>query len=362
MQPPACDIVIPVWNQPELTARCLQSLERCRETRARLILVDNGSDAPTQELLERARARRPDSIRVLRNERNLGFIRATNQGIRAGDSDWVCLLNNDTVVAPGWLSEMIQVAQADPRIGLVNPTSNSLGFPLSAPSVDEQAKTLRDQRGRWAELSTALGFCLLARRSLLNQVGLLDESFGMGNFDDDDLSRRVRQAGFLCVRSRGAYVYHEEKASFRRLPGWEDAFDENRRRFESRWGKRIRILWGPLRPLAPAAAPEGLIRELVGQGHWISFLGLPEAGAGELSALAQVSFLKVHPRFWRLQATLKLLAKRKKPYRLVVSFDPGWSRWLRGLRWMGFGLLESPSENQIGEACQKLSQSRSGPR
>jgi GT2 family glycosyltransferase len=357
MESPTCDIVIPVWDQPELTARCLDSIDRSWDERARLILVDNGSEAPTRELLERARARRRDSVQILRNERNLGFIRATNQGIRSGNSAWVCLLNNDTVVGPGWLAEMVRVAQADPRIGLVNPTSNSLGFPLSEPSVDEQAKSLQDQRGRWAELSTALGFCLLARRSLLNQVGLLDESFGMGNFDDDDLSRRVRQKGFLCVRACGTYVYHKEKASFRRLPGWEEAFEANRLRFESRWGKRIRILWGPLQPLAPAAPPASLIRELVGQGHWISLLGFPDVGARELSGLAQVSFLKVHPRFWRLQATLKLLAKRKKPYHLVVSLDPGWSRWLRGLRWLGFGLLESPSVNQIGEECRKLSQS-----
>ena len=361
---PVCDIVIPIWNQPELTARCLESLERCAESPARLILVDNASETPTRELLERARDRRPDSVRILRNATNLGFIKAVNQGIRVAVAPWVCILNNDTVVNPGWLSEMLKVAQADPAIGLVNPTSNSLGFqPPKSKTLEEYAASLRPQSGASTELATALGFCLLARRDLFENIGLLDESYGMGNFDDDDLSRRVRQAGYRCARACASYVHHEEKASFRRLPGWEKAFEENRRRFQQRWGRPLRILWaegaGTVRGLLNTSGV-GAASELVRQGHWISFIVPGGSLPDDILSLAQVHQLPVPASGWRMRATLRLLAKRKKPFDVVISYDRPWSRWVRRLQPLHRAVaLDSPTQQEILEQCQALSRSPS---
>lgn len=364
MEHPICDIVIPIWNQPELTARCLESIERCAGPPARLVLVDNGSEAPTGQLLERFRQRRPGLAQVLRNEANLGFIKAVNQGIRAGASPWVCILNNDTVVTPGWLSEMIRVAEADPKIGLVNPTSNSLGFrPAKGQGLQEYAASLRGQSGGSTELTTALGFCLLARRKLFDRIGLLDESYGMGNFDDDDLSRRVRQAGHRCVRACAAYVHHEEKASFRDLPGWQRSFEENRRRFQERWGRPLRILWE-----VPAGTSNGgdsagsaqAARDLVREGHWICFVNPGRAVPVEVLMLAQVHQMPVRSRGWRARATLRLLTKRKKPFDLVISYDRPWSRWVRRLRPLHRAVvLDSPTPQEILERCQALSRSLS---
>lgn len=357
-----CDIVIPIWNQPELTARCLESVERCADVPARLILVDNGSEPPTRELLERFQQRRPGSAQVIRNATNLGFIRAANQGIRAATAPWVCLLNNDTVVTGGWLSEMLKVAQAEPRIGLVNPTSNSLGFhPAKSESIEEYAASLRSRSGEATELATALGFCLLARREIFDRIGLLDESYGMGNFDDDDLSRRVRRAGYRCVRACAAYVHHEEKASFRHLPGWEKAFEQNRRRFQDRWGRPLRILWEvPASRANGASGTRQAALDLVSEGHWISFI-VPEGNLpGDILSLAQVRQLSVPAAGWRVRATFRLLAKRKKPFDVVISYDPVWSRWVRRLRPMHRAvLLDSPSEKEILERCQGLSRSPS---
>ncbi len=357
-----CDVVIPIWDNLELTNRCLESLSKHPMEGMRLVLIDNASQPPTASFLRSFQSSARLPVALIRNDENLGFVRASNQGIQAGHSPWVCLLNNDTVVTDGWLAEMIRVARSDPRLGLVNPTSNSLGFPPEGGSPERMAQRLQVQAGRWVELPTVLGFCLLAQRSLLTKVGGLDESFGMGNFDDDDLSRRVRQAGLLCVRACGAYVYHEEKASFRNLPNWKKDFDANRRRFETRWGRRLRILWGPLPPLSSAAPDATLIQELSRQGHWLFLIGSKGAFPNSISRLAQVSFWSVHPVLWRPQATLKLLWKRKKPFDLVVSCDPRWSAWLRGLqRILGFELLEGATSEKISRTCQRLCQSPSGP-
>ena len=89
--PPLCDIVIPIWNQMDLTQRCVESVLRNTPGPIRLILIDNGSEPPTQEVLSRLRAEGRVPVSLIRNERNLGFIRATNQGIRACTAPWATM-------------------------------------------------------------------------------------------------------------------------------------------------------------------------------------------------------------------------------------------------------------------------------
>ena len=339
--PVTCDIVIPIWNQQELTRRCLESLLRCTEEPIRLILIDNGSEQPTQNYLEQFRADRSEKILLTRNEVNQGYIKGINQGIRSAQAPWICLLNNDTVLTAGWVTEMLKVASADAGIGLVNPTSNSLGFKLGETPLEEYAKSLQNESGRTAELSMALGFCLLARRSVFDRVGLLDESFGMGYFEDDDLSQRVKAAGLRCIRACGAYVFHEERGSFRHLAGTKEAFQKNRQIFEKRWGRRLRILWTLPPSHSDLAAWRELETELAGQGHW----------------LYSVAALKTGQPFWRLQAAFKLLVRRKKPFDLVISTDPTWSGWVRKLRRLHrAAILESPNPEQITQECRRLAE------
>ena len=349
------DIVIPIWNQPERTKRCLESVLRSTSEPVRLILIDNGSLASTRDYLEQFKRESSAPVRLIQNPTNLGFIKATNQGIRAGQAPWVCLLNNDTVVTPGWLTEMLKAA-ADPQVGLVNPTSNSLGFHAPNDSIEPYAESLKEETGKWTELPIALGFCLLAKRTLLDQVGLLDESFGMGNFEDDDLSRRVKKVGLRCVRACGSYVYHEEKISFKELPDWEKGFDENRRRFEERWGRSLRILWGPIPPSGFEPPIKEAALKLAGQGHWLHFVTLG-ALPKEISAHAQVTSVPADSARWRFQATSRLLLRRKKPFDLVISSDTAWSRWIQRLRWLHQAkVLPHPTDQQILAACRQLSQ------
>ena len=354
-----CDIIIPIWNEPERTQRCLESLLAGTEEQIRLLLIDNGSDRPTRDLLERFRSQSRFPVEILRNEINLGFIKAVNQGIQAARSPWVCLLNNDTVLTQGWLTEMLQVAGLDSRIGLINPTSNSLGFHAGPRPLQDYAAGLRSQSGKWTELSIALGFCLLAQRSLFEKVGLLDESFGMGNFDDDDLSRRVKALGLLCVRACGAYVYHEEKVSFRNLPGWRKDFKKNQRRFEEKWGRRLRILWAVQANHSTTVQLQARAAvELARQGHWVTLIVGKSDLPAEVFTQAQINRLDRPQKGWRLRATWRLLIKRKKPFDLVIAYDPAWAVWVLRLRkFHKAKILSSPTHQEISDQCQILSHS-----
>jgi len=334
-----CDIVIPIWNQQELTRRCLESILRCTEEPIRLILIDNGSEEPTRRFLDQFLSEHPANALLIRNEANQGYIKGVNQGIRAAQSPWICLLNNDTIATPGWLTEMLKVASADAQIGLVNPTSNSLGFKPGETPLEEYARNLQSESGQTSELSMALGFCLLARRSVFDRVGLLDESFGMGYFEDDDLSLRVKAAGLRCVRACGAYVFHEERGSFRHLAGTKESFQKNRQAFEKRWGRRLRILWTLPPSHSNLAEWKALETALAGQGHW----------------LYSVASLKTGQPFWRLQAAFRLLVRRKKPFDLVLSADPTWTSWVRNLhRLHRAEILESPDPEQVAQKCRRL--------
>ena len=123
-----CEIIIPVWNQLERTRRCLTSILAHTRAPYRLLLIDNASEKPTQQFLEQFRRKGLCPVTLIRNEENLGNVKAVNQGIRISNAPYVCALDNDTMVFRGWLEKMIEAAESRKEIGIVNPGSNSLGY------------------------------------------------------------------------------------------------------------------------------------------------------------------------------------------------------------------------------------------
>ena len=153
-----CDIVIPVWNQPLLTKDCVDSIIKntdCLDYR--LIIIDNASDEETKRYLESLKSSTSPRVFLVRNENNLGFVRAANQGMRLSEAPYVCLINNDTIAAKGWLSEMIRIADSSANIGLVNPSSNNLGQrPIKGESIETYAEKLKEYLSLQKELEKKL--------------------------------------------------------------------------------------------------------------------------------------------------------------------------------------------------------------
>ena len=212
-------VVIPVWNNWELTAACLDSLDRYAEAELEVIVVDNGStDGTPIGLADR-------DVRVIANDENRGFPIAVNQGIAASSGEFVCVLNNDTEVTEGWLTEMLETL-ATPGTGVVGPRTNrvsGLQAVADAPAlVDTEAArtwaaTWHATRGGSWLINRLVGFCLLARRSLFEELGGFDEGFGIGNYEDDELGSRVRGAGLDLRVADGAVVLHHGSATFENL-------------------------------------------------------------------------------------------------------------------------------------------------
>lgn len=197
-----CDIIIPVWNQPRLTKECIDSVIRCTHSPFRLIVIDNGSEKETKDYLIGLKGRADLKIILIRNEQNLGFVKAINQGIKSSDGDYICLLNNDTKVEEGWLGELINVAQSDYKIGIVSPGGFS----------DSYRK--KELRRKWIEIGFAIGACMLIKREVINNIGFFDEAYEIGFWEDTDYCQRAKKAGYICVTAKAAYVFHHSHKTF----------------------------------------------------------------------------------------------------------------------------------------------------
>ena len=238
----ACDIVIPVYNALDALDHCLTSVRACTSPPFRVILVDDASDEQVARYLQ-AVAAADQRVEVLRNERNVGFVRTANRGLAATTAPFACLLNSDTVVTPGWLDALIRCARSDSRIAVVNPVSNAAvnltvqmapGLNVFTMAEVVAAYSRRD----YPDVVTAVGFCLFVTRAALERFGTFDEIYGDGYCEESDYCMRVTAEGFRTVVADDAFVYHRGGASFGKS---RERYLRNRRIFDERWGDRYLV-------------------------------------------------------------------------------------------------------------------------
>ncbi len=238
------DIVLLSYENPGLLKKCVASVLENTRVSANLIIVDNGSKDPeVKRYLGAVHGSGTVYIEKVFSEENAGFAGGMNKGMRLSDAPFICLLNNDCVVAEGWLEEMISVAEQRGDIGIVNPQSNTFGsFPDQSVSINEHARLLDDKKGRFVELGHAIGFACLIKREVIEKIGYLDEAYEGVCYEDTDFSVRAQKAGYIPAMAEGSYVFHAEQASRKDLEGKEEIYSRNRALFENRWGKLLRVL------------------------------------------------------------------------------------------------------------------------
>lgn len=259
-------IIVVTWNQLDYTRQCLASLKHRTDEPYEVIIVDNNSTDGTVAYLESL----PD-ITLIRNDENRGFPAAVNQGLRVAKGRQIVLLNNDTLLTTGWLRRMLEAARSDPQIGLVGPVSNCVSGPQQIPVGYRDLTGLDGFAWEWGrrqreivDLERLVGFCLLVTRECLERVGLFDERFGIGNFEDDDYCRRAREAGFRNVMARASFVHHFGHRSFAASEvDFGSLMAENERKFAEKWGDTPAAQQPSApRPLRARVTDEGLLLEV----------------------------------------------------------------------------------------------------
>lgn len=204
-------IIVLTHNQVEYTRLCLDSIRARTASPHELIVVDNASTDGTLDYLKSL-----SDVQVISNRENRGFAAGCNQGIAAARGTEILLLNNDTVVPSGWLERLKRALNSDSSIGMAGPCSNfvSGGQQVAVDyrdldGLEEFAqKWAKENEGRIDDTDRLVGFCLLVRRDLINQIGPLDERFEIGCFEDDDWCLRALSAGKRCVIARDTFVHH----------------------------------------------------------------------------------------------------------------------------------------------------------
>lgn len=220
MSAPLLSVIIPHWNGKQFLETCLDALAAQTYPNIETIIVDNASTDGSQAYIK---ANYPD-VRLIELDTNTGFTGACNTGMDAANGDFLCLLNNDTEVDPGWAAAVVAAFDREPRIGSV--ASKMLLFDKRDHihtagdyfTVDGQA----GNRGVWEKddgqydqeefVFGACGGSATYRREMIDQIGKLDDDFFF-LLEDIDLAWRAQLAGWRCLYTPQAIVYHHLSAT-----------------------------------------------------------------------------------------------------------------------------------------------------
>ena len=269
---PACDaprasIVIVAWKQLNLLVTCLQSLADALsgDLAVEVIVVSNDASQAIKDALRS----RTDGVRLIESRANLGFGGACNLGVSAARGEFVVLLNDDAVIAPGWLEHLIATAEANPRAGAVG---SLILFPdgriQEAGSVvwaDGSTRPVgRHEPGdslRWMfvrKVDYVSACSLLVRRRAWDQIGGFDAQYHPAYYEDVDLCLALRANGYDVLFEPRSRVWHHESASsddrFKRY-----LFARNQKRLAAKWADQLALRELPA-PESPAAVARAMRR------------------------------------------------------------------------------------------------------
>ena len=213
-------VVIPTWNGLAYLRDCLMALAEQHQAPAEIVIVDNGSTDGTVAYLQTY----APSARLVVNDRNLGFARASNQGILAARGDLIVMLNNDTMPAPGCLAALTAALEGQPRVGACAATQvfahapevvNSAGLTVGQDLValdGHLGQAVADlPTAPWPVFGVSAGAAIY-RRAALDDVGLFDERF-FAYLEDVDLAWRLRLRGWQALATPDALVRHVYSAT-----------------------------------------------------------------------------------------------------------------------------------------------------
>jgi O-antigen biosynthesis protein len=237
-------VVVPVYNQLDLTRACLDSL-RGTSAPFELAVVDNASTDGTEAFFRRWTL--PFALRYRRNATNVGLIQALNQGAELASGDTLCFLHNDTEMHDvRWLSRL-EAALEEPGVGL----AGLYGARRLRRDGRYVGRTLvhalrgsANLRTEVTEVAAVDGVCLAVRRTVLDKVGGFDEGYGFFHGYDRDLSFAVRQAGRRCVVVDASFTHRGGGTRTGAAAPVKRAADLDQRRaalarFAAKWSHRL---------------------------------------------------------------------------------------------------------------------------
>ena len=194
-----CSIIILNWNSCDLLKRCIELVEKNTKRKYELIIVDNGSNDESIEYIKTLK------YKYVLNNKNFGFAGGVNCGIKVKSSDSdICLLNVDAEVQENWLDELYNSLINNYTAGIVGPLGNEV-------ESGYQSKNYIDKD---IQVPNLMGFCMLIMNEVYEKIGLFDESFKIGGYEDNDYGMRSIMAGYNLFISSKSLVIHKAHQVF----------------------------------------------------------------------------------------------------------------------------------------------------
>lgn len=231
------DIIIRAKNGHDLTRKCVQSIHETTTHPYRIIFVDDGSD-PIQEV---------DCDIWIRTVESRGAVTATNLGLSASlnlDGDYVIVMDNDTEIPRGdsdWLTRFAAEMEQYDDTGALGATTNyasgnqfCLHMPLTYQAVWKDDRNMRMGIKENPESALFVSFCCMLRKNAVRNVGLWDERYNPGNWEDTDYALQLRSSGWKVRVARSVYIHHLGHKTFG--ADVERLFRENGTKFVAKWG------------------------------------------------------------------------------------------------------------------------------
>ena len=251
-------IVILAHNQLDYTRKCIESIITHTREFFEIIVVDNGSTDGTNRYLETELTGliSADTLKIIRNDTNLGYAGGNNRGMAAASGEYILLLNNDVVVTPGWLTRLLACMEKHADIGIVGPMTNHVVGPQLVKPVSYDIDSLegleefaaahtRKYAGQIKKLARVVGFCMLIKREVIEAIGGLDERYGLGNFEDDDFSLRSVAAGYGSCIAKDCYIHHFGNRTFVGAQiDYDASLNTNWEIFKEKWGLPLSLPYG----------------------------------------------------------------------------------------------------------------------
>ena len=233
---PSVSIVIPVYNAGEAFAECVTSLILYSPKDTQIVVIDDMSDEHLIAESIKRLAGHFEDFTLVTNEKNLGYTKSVNIGMRHNLHSDVILLNSDTEVTSGWITKLQYVAYSRPSVATVTPVSNGAGV-FSVPNWNgednfdgrinkEQHAEIVERAGVGESISvpTGNGFCLFIRRTALETLGVYNETkFPRGYGEENDFCMRAFRHGFSNLVTDKVFIFHKTSQSFK---GEKDALIE----------------------------------------------------------------------------------------------------------------------------------------
>ncbi len=225
-----CSIIMLNLNTSDYTEETINSIQHHTGYPYELIIVDNGSNDKSMDVLKRLKKNKMID-KIVTSNKNLGFAGGNNLGAKEATGDYICFINNDVIVSPKWLTKLIDVFK-DEKTGAVGPVSNNVGG-LEFP---QRVSFTNEKEGIIEEIPRLSGFCIVLRKKVFDKIGGWDDRFFPGFFEDDDLCIRLQEEGYNLKYCGNSFIHHKMQSTFakNKLDG-NKIYMENKARFEQKW-------------------------------------------------------------------------------------------------------------------------------